>query len=216
MVPNFDLSTKWNFDGRKKYQSAELGLNLETQGQVNISTSYQAGSETFRNIEFDDIWLLSLGASKTFSEKLFVRALADYGRQISRLHLLPGKQTSINLYAYIRPNDRLQIEPDYDYIKSIHAEENSTLYEGYIFWTRIYYHFNREFNIRLIVQYDDLYETLNVDPLITYRINPFTVFYLGTTYEYCKWISSENGYDEKNTYLNKRQFFVKLQYMFRF
>ena len=35
--------------------------------------------------------------------------------------------------------------------------------------------------MRLVVQYNDFSERLNIEPLLTYKINPFTKFYIGLT-----------------------------------
>ncbi|UCE24828.1 MAG: hypothetical protein JSU74_01900, partial [Candidatus Zixiibacteriota bacterium] len=215
LEPNFSITNRWNFDGQKKYRGGEFGLIADLRGQLILSADYSTHSESFRGIEFDNLWSIYGRASKSFSEQLYLRVSGDYGRQVSRSYLVTGKQTSLNLYAYIRPSDRLQIEPDYNYIKSVNTSDNSILYEGYIFRTKAYYYFSRKFNIRLVAQYNDIYETLNIDPLVTYRINPFTVFYLGTSYEYCEMTGTENGFEEDNVYLNQRQFFVKLQYLFQ-
>jgi hypothetical protein len=214
--PSFDFEYTPNFEGQEKHLGAYFGMYLKFLGQINIGTYYDVERDNFRNTQFDNIWQFTVQTSKSFSEKLDAKASYGYGNQISRSRLVMGKQQSLNLYAYFRPSDRLLIEPDYDYLKSVNTTDNSTLYEGYIFRTRVNYHFNREFNIRLIVQYNDIYETLNIDPMITYRLNPFTVFYLGTTYEYCDLIGTENGFVEKDTYLNKRQFYAKLQYLLQF
>jgi len=211
--PSFGVISRWDFDGRKRYEEFSLGLRATLAGQLNLRASVLTGSEYYRGVYFDDIWEASITGSKSFSEQVFLRATSTYGRQISRSYLVPGKETSIELYAYLRPHDRLLIEPEYEYIKSIQSETDARLYEGYIFRTRMNYFFSRNFTTRLIVQYNDIYETLNVDPLITYRINPFTVLHAGTSYEYCQMLSTENGYEEKNSYLNQRQFFIKLQYL---
>jgi hypothetical protein len=213
LEPNFSLISRWDFEGRSIKRDITLGLSADIAGQLGFSASAHAGDEYFRGVRFEDIRSASLNMSKSFSEQIYISTSLDYGREISRSDLVVGNQTLINCYAYLRPHDRLLIEPEYSYTRSIDAENKTRLFEGYIARTRMNYFFNREFNIRLIVQYNDIYETLNIDPLITYRINPFTVFYLGTSYEYCQLPCTENGFEEENTYLNRRQFFVKLQYM---
>jgi len=213
--PYLELETKWNFNGVNKFQNAKLGMSTTMRGQLGVNTSIQRSRETFRDIEFDDIWNFSVGGSRSLSEELYVSASLNLGQHISRSHLLTGKQTAVNLYAYIRPHDRLQIEPNYNYIISKNPDDNSILFEGYILWLRTYFHFNRNFNIRLITQYNHIYESLNIDPMITYRINPFSVFYLGSTYEYFNATGTEQGFEDGGTFLNRRQFFAKLQYLFR-
>ncbi len=75
-----------------------------------------------------------------------------------------------------------------------------------------------------MAQYNDFYKTWDFDPLVTYRISPFSLFYIGTTYDYEKIYGlnedgdiivpdGDNGRDI--TRLRSRQFFMKLQYLFQ-
>ena len=52
------------------------------------------------------------------------------------------------------------------------------------------------------------------DPLLTYRINSFSVFYLGSTHDYRDFNSA---FDDRsaNYVLTSRQYFMKLQYLFQ-
>jgi hypothetical protein len=215
LTPQFEAVHRWDFDGRKKIIDYGLGLSARMVGQLNLAVTASAGSEFFRGVSFDDTWKVSTRVSKYFSEQVYLRTSAEYGHQISRSDLVLGKQTSLELYAYLRPHDRLLIEPDCSYIQSINAESGSRLWEGYIIRTKMNYFFNRRFNVRVVLQYNDIHRTLNVDPLLTYRINAFTVFYLGASSEYCDWPDSGGGSVTQNPYLNRRQIFAKLQYLVR-
>ena len=86
--------------------------------------------------------------------------------------------------------------------------------------------FSRELSLRLVTQYDDFRERWDFDPLITYKLNPFTLFYVGTTYDYERlydlneagraYVDVDNGdTGYEHTRLTSRQFFMKLQYLFQ-
>ncbi len=63
-----------------------------------------------------------------------------------------------------------------------------------------------------MVQYDDFDKAWDIDPLLTYRLSPFSLFYIGSTYDY-----AEADLEESNTTQWKsttRQFFLKLQHLF--
>jgi hypothetical protein len=64
-----------------------------------------------------------------------------------------------------------------------------------------------------VVQYDDFDKAWAVDPLVTYRLSPFSLFYIGSTYNY-EHISDEHS-DVERRRLTSRQFFMKLQYLFQ-
>ena len=57
---------------------------------------------------------------------------------------------------------------------------------------------------------------LDVEPLLTYRINPFTVFYAGSAARYRRYEAEEFDDLTASEWRNsERQFFAKLQYLFR-
>jgi hypothetical protein len=97
-----------------------------------------------------------------------------------------------------------------------HPGADKEIFSGYIFRTRTTYQFNREWNLRLVVQYNDFRERLDVEPLLTWQANPFTIFYIGANSRL------ENYTTDRYPYLgdsqwkeSSRQFFAKLQYLFR-
>ena len=69
-------------------------------------------------------------------------------------------------------------------------------------------------SVRLVVQYNDFGKAWDIDPLLTYRVSPFSVFYLGSTYDYQKYAGSTVG-DPSTWELGQRQVFMKLQYLFQ-
>ena len=70
--------------------------------------------------------------------------------------------------------------------------------------------FNRELSLRVVTQYVDFGDAgLSVEPLVMYRLNPFSIFYVGMTDRFADY-GGNLGYARTD-----RQFFVKLQYLLR-
>ena len=112
-----------------------------------------------------------------------------------------------------------------------------SIYSVSIFRSRFNYQFNREWFLRLVVEYGDNNDTqdpnyLAVEPLLTYRINPFTLFYVGASwggrhfdsdYEFERETALEDGRIELHRdrledpvwRLQRAQLFAKFQYLFR-
>ena len=55
----------------------------------------------------------------------------------------------------------------------------------------------------------DKQEFLSVEPLLSYKLNPFTIFYIGSTHDY--WDQNQEG----KLYRSSQRFFAKFQYLFR-
>jgi len=87
-------------------------------------------------------------------------------------------------------------------------------YAGYIARSRVNYQFSRKLLTRVIVQYNDFSERLEVDPLVTYRVSPFTVFHFGSSHRYEDFPGASHGQPMVFQQTN-RQIFFKLQYLFR-
>ncbi|UCC80994.1 MAG: carbohydrate binding family 9 domain-containing protein [Candidatus Zixiibacteriota bacterium] len=215
--PNFDASYKWNFEGETKEKYIVLGFSASLKGQTEVHPSFTRVSERFRGIVFDNIWQFHHCTHSNFSEILGLSFSVNHGHLIARLQDPPvmGKATSLNFGADIKPVDRMLIESSYNYTKSDELDSGENLYKGYVTRTKINYQFTPELSLRMIFQYDDIYETFDFDPLLTYRLSPFSVFYLGSTYRYTHYDNvGDDGLDE-TTRLTSRQYFMKLQYLFQ-
>ena len=77
--------------------------------------------------------------------------------------------------------------------------------------TRMDLQFTRQFFLRLIFQYNDFSKGYDLEPLLTYRINPFTVFYVGSTQS---WTDFGDDFAEFGIEETERQYFAKFQYLF--
>ncbi len=132
------------------------------------------------------------------------------GRTIARRLETPvlGRGATYALWGEVKPVNRLVIAPEVRWSK-LDYPDGRDVFEGYIARTRVNYQFTRELFMRLVLQYDHFDQAYDVEPLLSYVINPFTVFYLGSTHAY-----SEFNDDSEMTE-TARQFFLKLQYLFR-
>jgi hypothetical protein len=99
------------------------------------------------------------------------------------------------------------IEPSYTFSKLDSLSGTGNFFSGSIYWVRTSYQFTKELDLRLVTQYDGFERQLLVDPLLTYRINPFTSFFIGSSHDF---LSNENS---GVFHATGRQFFAKLQYL---
>ena len=105
--------------------------------------------------------------------------------------------------------DRLRIEPTINYYKTDDLKTKENFYEGYTMRTRINYQVTRELSFRFITQYNDFEKCWEFDPLVTYKLNPFTLIYAGSTHD----IFDYEDYTETGWKQAAQQFFIKIQYL---
>ncbi len=205
----------WNFDGLRKDGWMRLECDLQMKGQTSVHSYLMWSSERLAGIKFDDIWRLHLCWQSQFSDMIGVNGSVNYGHLIARNEDPPvmGKEQYHNLGLNFKPAACMRIEPEIMYSRSVHRQTGEEFFAGFITRTRLHYQFNRELSLRLVVQYDDFDKAWDIDPLLTYRLSPFSLFYVGTTYDYRELdIEEKGGRDWK---LDSRQFFLKLQYLFQ-
>jgi len=213
ITPSFTLGREWNYNQTKKDEWVIGGVSAQLKGQSFISVNYLRSWERFMERNFPDITRYMINAESNFSEFAGVGIAAVWGHIIARDFAVMGKEVLFSVSAYIKPLDRLRLEPTFSYDKSDDKETGENLFEGFVARTRVNLQFTRELFLRLVVQYNDFAETWEVDPLLTYRLNPFSLFYVGSTHDYGLRYSYEDHRDRWN--LAQRQYFLKIQYLFQ-
>jgi hypothetical protein len=209
---NSDLGRAWNFDGVKKDEWVRGNLTFKLRAaQTEVHSQYLYSNELFGGIQFDDIWVAHTCLHIQPNGALHCGGNINYGHTIARRELVMGKQTSYGLWADIRPVDRMLVELSYSRSKSDDLDTGERLFSQSVIWSRFSLQVLRELSARLVIQHNDRYNTWDVDPLITYRLNPLSVFYMGSTRDYRDLSLEEDG--REGWTLTDRQYFLKLQYL---
>lgn len=214
ITPQASTYHRWSFDRIKKIEENDVGV----EGQLKIAQIYfrlifSQSSELWGGVQFDHLRSVNTDLSGWISNRLGCDFEYSRGVGIDRNRLVKENENTINTSLYIKPVDRLTIEPDISYFKSTQVGTGGKLYRGYITRARIKFQANRQLSFRLVVQYDDFDQAWEMDPLLTYRVNSFSVLYIGSSYNYNYLILDPSA--ETQWKMTSRQFFMKLQYMFQ-
>jgi hypothetical protein len=172
-----------------------------------------ASDELFRGIQFNEIWQAHTCFNTRPFDALALGGNVNYGHRIARRELVMGRETSWGIWADVKPIDRMLIETSFSNIRSDDLKTDERLFSQSIFWSRLTLQVSRELSLRFVSQYNDRYRCWDVDPLITYRVNSLSMFYLGSTHDYRDLNFEEDGMDGWK--LTDRQFFLKFQYLFQ-
>ena len=218
IVPSINIGRQWNFAGDSKIEFIELATEWYLRvAQFYFHALYRRETERYAGIDFKKIWNLHNCMQARPNELLAFGGSINYGHQIARSDYVLGKQISASAWLDIKPINRMLLENWYNYIKSNDLSTNERLFEGYILRSRLSYQLTRRLSLRVVGQYNDFYENWDLDPLLTYRLNPFSIFYIGTTMDYGRYedLNDEDRIIGTSTRLGSRQFFMKLQYLFQ-
>jgi len=213
ITPGLAFGRIWNYQGTRKdeWLSADLCINLAKR--THFHSSFMLSRERWRGVWFDDIRRVSVNVDNETFDAFRLGIHFSYGNTIARnVDPLPvmGRATEVSISGTIKPLQQLTFEPSVDYLKLNNRDTGEKIYEGSVIRARLNYQFTRELFVRMIVQYDDFDNDLRFEPLVTYKLNPYTIFYIGSTHSF--WYElGEAHYPEKS----ERQFFLKFQYLFR-
>lgn len=221
LTPSLLLRYKKNFVNETKEKNLELGLegNLRL-AQTSFHALYRRQTEKYGGVDFDNVWLIHNCFNSTPGAVLAFGGSINYGNSIYRRGTPKmGRETSASFWFDMKPFSRLLIENSYNYTKMNNLETGNRLYEGYTLFSRWNFQISKGLSFRLVGQYDDFDKCYDIDPLLTYRINPFSIFYIGSTFDYCEFNTFDDEEQEiingSSTRLASRQFFMKLQYLFQ-
>ena len=237
ITPQFSTFNRWHFGtGQKKLESINLGLHANLRvAQTGVHINYGINSEIFHGVEYNDIKDYSLDFNSQPSNIFGYYASINYGDGIARGVNQLSNRISVNAGSNIKPLDKLLVEPNIRFVRGTDKEDaDREWFKQTIVRTRVSLQLNPKISIRLVGQYvnsNNTYDigdidyaimkekSFDIDPLVTYRLNPFTVFYLGMVNNYNKGVYTENlrpyDYITYDLRENQRKFFFKLQYLFQ-
>lgn len=211
-TPSLTVGGKWNHAGVHKDQWIIPQLEIHLKGQSWLEFSYMFSRELYRGKQFDSIRWFEFHGNTYFSNTLGGGMDLRIGRFIARNLQDPvlGRGADIGVYATVKPLQQFNIQPQLNYFTLQHPDTREYIYDGYVLRTNFNYQFSHELFLRLVLQYDDFSKAFALEPLMTYRINPFTMFYVGSTHDFTE--LDETGNERRYT-ATGRQFFAKFQYL---
>jgi len=210
-APEVDAGIHYNYDGVKKEQWVIPNAYIQLKGQINFNVNYfLVNDELFHGVQFRNIRRTSFSLQSRPTSALSLNANAAIGRFINRSDA-PGLGTghTLSLTATIKPTSQFQIELDYSRARLRDLASGELFFDGYIARSVAIYQFTPEFLVRVIGQYDQFNSKTDIFPLFSYKLNPYTIFYAGSTYSL-----TDYGFPY-GTRQTVRQYFLKLQYLLR-
>ncbi|MFT5232469.1 MAG: hypothetical protein ACI9UK_000194 [Candidatus Krumholzibacteriia bacterium] len=205
----------WNFRSVKKDEWIGGNVNLRLNwAQTQIHYEHIQSNELFGGIQFDYIYSNQVNVNLHPGEFVNGGFNFSYGRRIARRDLVMGKETRYGGFLNLKPASWIIWQNDYDYVRSIDQVTNELLFSGYVARSRLNLQLSREWSARVIVQYNSFDQVWDVDPLLTWRLNPFTIFYVGSTRRY-EDFSPATPIQDDNWHLSERSYFFKIQYLFQ-
>jgi hypothetical protein len=212
---------RWDWAGPKRWETGGFALsNNLAAWQTFVGFQFEFRAEDWNGVDFRDIYTGQFDLSTTPRDWLDLGLMAKTGRVLVRNAGTVGNLSELSASVDLKPVDRFNIETDLDYSKATDRFVDGLEYwDGYIVRSRLRFQATRELSTRLIVQYNDFNQNWQIDQLLAYRRNSFSVLYAGTSYNYdelSEIVNPDSNPTEVRAWeLTSRHFFVKVQYLFQ-
>ncbi len=207
---------KHNFQNQLREQFLQAQCYIQFAHQINANLSmFLVNNELLGGVYSTDVLRPSINMNINTMPKFTFGFYYTRGKSIVRF-IEPtyiGYTQQLQLWNTFKPLEQLSFVTDYSYAElANNSNLSDKLYAGYILRNRMSYQFSKQFFLRLISEYNSFSNSFRVDPLLSYKINPFTIFYLGSTHS----IEDIPAPDGINRFVEtERQIFVKFQYLWR-
>lgn len=217
-IKRFEPSTygllRYDYDGKIREQFNQVSLWFRLPLQINTNFSFfLVNNEMFGGIFHEGVRRFNMNFNFQSFDWLRGGFYFSTGRSIVRSsNPYVGYVNNGEIWGTIKPIDRLTLENSYVYYELLKEFAGEKIFAGYIFRNKTNVQVTKNLSARLVFQYDSFSGNFNFSPLISYKINPFTIFYVGSTYDYND-LETANG--PSKTVLSDRQYFMKLQYLWR-
>lgn len=214
--PSTWLMVERNFDGVGKQTAGELQLQIRLIGQTYVWTDVGYRQERFNGVRFPGLADWNLNVNSNFSDPVRLGFNVNGGRDIYRSDTPEeGNALNVSVWGTFQPVSRVTIQPEANYARLRDIDTDTTFFEGYVLRAKTSVQFTRELSLRLITQYNHFSGRVDLEPLLSYEINPFSVFHVGTTHNYTVLEDTPVSDVNSSVVQTGRQFFFKFQYLFR-
>ena len=216
--PRVSYSRNYNFDGVLEDEGIDGGLNFSFARNIFLGISADRDMERFGGINF---WGWQYRTFFTVSTSRVVSVLGgfNWGDQINFFSATPflGRSTGGRVTIGLRPFSRLQSSISANLSRLVDPRTDAEVFDVKIFRTETTYQFTERLLLRNIMEYNTFDRTLDANLLVTYRVNSWTVFYVGYDDHYEQGnridplLFPTNEFRQTN-----RAFFTKFSYLFRY
>jgi len=226
--PQFNWGREYNYDGLLKDEYIQPNIWIRFRKQTRLWAGYVMSHERFAGVHVEGIRRIQGNINTDFSGFLSGGVWAAVGHSLVRDEEDPrlGNQRSLELWGTLKPTSQVRLALTFQSFRMTELEShvhpvsgdrvhaNDEIYDVYIGRARLTYQFTRNLFVRVVTQYVDSDDLIEVDPLLSYKLNPFTVFFLGSSHNFTQFETGIPG-QEPAYKQTDRTYFIKFQYLFR-
>lgn len=202
------------YDGTPREQFFRPSVYFQFGKQISLSTGFMlVNNEKYGGVFHEGVRRGYINFNINTLKLITFGGYAELGKFIIRSENPSiGYGMDIEFWSTFKPFNNVMMENNYVYYELSKGYGGEKVYAGYILRNTTSYNFTKDITLRLITEYNTFSGSLYLNPLGSYRPNPFTIFYFGFT-DIFNDTDTPNG--QPRYVLSDRQFFLKMQYLFR-
>jgi len=198
-----------NYDGIRKERFFVLNTRAHFRGQITAQLGgILLNQERFHGVYFPNLPRVVAGVSANPVSFLSFECNIEAGNFVYR-ETVPelGYGHNVSLSSDVKFTDRFRTSVGYNRARLASHMTGRLYFDGNIYRVTSVYQFTPEMSVRVIGQYDTFRKNVNVYPLFSVKVNPFTVFYAGATSNAVNF-GGPTGFATTET-----NYFLKFQYL---
>ncbi len=219
--PQLSMGRKYNYAGEFKDTWLEPSIWFRFKKQTYLWAGYLWSEERFAGELVDGIHRWEGDIDSRFSRALSAGIDWRYGHSVVRDRDNPrlGAEYSYNAWLELQPTSQLLLAMEHHWFRIDEIEGGARIADTYVTRARLTYQFSKPLFLRIVGEYVDEFHSVSLDPLFSYKINPFTVFFVGSSHSFREFQDDpattaievgRPGYRQ-----TERIFFLKFQYLIR-
>lgn len=219
--PQIEAGRKYNYDGVFKDTWVQPSVWFRFKKQTYLWSGYLWSEVRFADELVPGIRRWNLSMDTAFNKRVSAGGYSHLGHSVVRDRDNPrlGDEFSWGTYLTLRPTSQLRFDGTFDKFDLNELNGGDEIFNTYVARGKLSFQFTRNMFLRVVGQYVQDARDLQLDPLLSYKINPFTVFFLGSSHSFNEYKDdpdtpgtqiADPGYKQ-----TQRLFFVKFQYLFR-
>jgi hypothetical protein len=217
--PQLDTYVRHTYDGRLKELVVYPGVWMKLKGQIQLNFNLLlVNNELYFDKYVEGARRASLNVNINTFDRFTFGFYANGGKYIVRQdNPYTGFGAEGQFWFTFKPVNNLTLDLNYDYFELSKNYQGEKLYAGYILRNVLSWQLTKSLSARLITEYNGFSTSFYLNPLVSFRPNPFTIFYFGFTHSYqdLPQLNATPVNDISKFVLTERQFFLKMQYLFR-
>jgi hypothetical protein len=212
--PEFNFYIRSFYDGTPREQYFRPNLYIQFGKQINLYSGFMLiNNEKFGGIFHEGVRRGFINFNINTLKLITLGGYFEIGKYIIRSeNPSVGYGMDIEFWSTFKPYHNIVMQNNYVYYELTKGYRGEKVYAGYILRNTTSYNFTKDITLRLITEYNTFSGSLYLNPLGSYRPSPFTIFYFGFT-DMFNDTDTPNGLPKY--VLSDRQFFLKMQYLFR-